>query len=89
MVRLNRVVGAGDGELWVKLETMNPGGSVKDRAALGIVLDAERRGVLKPGGTCWLVANRHLPYEDLLASCFTWNNPVTDENGFKIYLAEK
>jgi cysteine synthase A len=30
---------------------MNPGGSVKDRAACGIVLDAERRGLLKPGGT--------------------------------------
>ncbi len=51
MVRMQRVVGAGDAEIWVKLETMNPGGSVKDRAALGIVLDAERRGVLKPGGT--------------------------------------
>ncbi len=51
MVRLNRVVGGDGGEVWVKLETMNPGGSVKDRAALGIVLDAERRGVLKPGGT--------------------------------------
>ena len=51
MVRMQRVVSAGDGEVWVKLETMNPGGSVKDRAALGIVLDAERRGVLKPGGT--------------------------------------
>src|ERR1700709_2687695 len=51
MVRLNRVVEAGAGEVWVKLETMNPGGSVKDRAALGIVLDAERRGALKPGGT--------------------------------------
>ena len=38
-------------ELWAKLETMNPGGSIKDRAALGIVLDAERRGVLKPGDT--------------------------------------
>ncbi len=34
-----------------KLEYLNPGGSVKDRAALGIVLDAERRGVLRPGGT--------------------------------------
>jgi cysteine synthase A len=51
MVRLNRVVSEGAAEVWVKLETMNPGGSVKDRAALGIVLDAERRGVLKPGGT--------------------------------------
>jgi len=51
MVRMHRIVGKGDGELWAKLETMNPGGSVKDRAALGIVLDAERRGELKPGGT--------------------------------------
>src|ERR1700760_3337236 len=51
MVRLARLAGAESGELWAKLETMNPGGSVKDRAALGIVLDAERRGVLKPGGT--------------------------------------
>jgi cysteine synthase A len=38
-------------EIWTKLEFLNPGGSVKDRAALGLVLDAERRGVLKPGGT--------------------------------------
>ena len=51
MVRLARIAGAGSGEVWAKLETMNPGGSIKDRAALGIVLDAERRGVLKPGGT--------------------------------------
>ncbi|MDQ3747205.1 MAG: cysteine synthase family protein [Acidobacteriota bacterium] len=38
-------------ELYAKLEYMNPGGSVKDRAALGMILDAERRGVLKPGAT--------------------------------------
>ncbi|MFM2162693.1 MAG: hypothetical protein RLZZ383_2205 [Pseudomonadota bacterium] len=38
-------------EIWGKLEGMNPGGSVKDRAALAMVLDAERRGVLHPGGT--------------------------------------
>jgi cysteine synthase A len=49
MVRMNRLVGIDDAEIWAKLETMNPGGSIKDRAALGIVLDAERRGVLKPG----------------------------------------
>ena len=42
---------AGCAEIWAKLEFLNPGGSIKDRAALGIVLDAERRGVLKPGGT--------------------------------------
>lgn len=53
MVRLARLeqLTAGSAEVWAKLETMNPGGSVKDRAAMGIVLDAERRGVLKPGGT--------------------------------------
>lgn len=51
MVRMNRLVGSSDAEIWAKLETMNPGGSIKDRAALGIVLDAERRGVLKPGDT--------------------------------------
>jgi cysteine synthase A len=51
MVQLARLARAGSAEVWAKLETMNPGGSVKDRAALGIVLDAERRGVLQPGGT--------------------------------------
>ena len=51
MVQLGKLADAGSAEVWAKLETMNPGGSIKDRAALGIVLDAERRGVLKPGGT--------------------------------------
>jgi cysteine synthase B len=36
-------------EIWAKLEWFNPGGSVKDRAAAGIILDAERRGCLRPG----------------------------------------
>jgi cysteine synthase A len=54
MLRLRRLEQASGGpcaEIWAKLEFLNPGGSVKDRAALGIVLDAERRGVLRPGGT--------------------------------------
>jgi cysteine synthase len=38
-------------ELYVKVEAFNPAGSVKDRLALAIVLDAERRGTLKPGQT--------------------------------------
>jgi cysteine synthase len=38
-------------EILGKAEFLNPGGSVKDRAALQIILDAERRGVLRPGGT--------------------------------------
>ena len=36
-------------EVWVKLERQNPGGSIKDRIALSMIEDAERRGVLKPG----------------------------------------
>jgi cysteine synthase A len=51
MVRLGKVVPESSAEVWAKLEYLNPGGSVKDRAALGIVLDAERRGVLRPGAT--------------------------------------
>ena len=52
MVRLGRLEPVGGAaEIWAKLEYLNPGGSIKDRAALGIVLDAERRGVLGPGST--------------------------------------
>lgn len=49
MRRLKRAGGRAD--LFAKLEFLNPGGSVKDRAALGIVLDAEQRGALRPGMT--------------------------------------
>lgn len=49
VVRLNRVVPAGAATVWVKLESANPGGSVKDRIALSIIEDAEQRGLLKPG----------------------------------------
>ncbi len=38
-------------DIYAKLEYFNPGGSVKDRAALGMILDAERRGILKAGST--------------------------------------
>lgn len=51
MLRLKALEPMGGAEIWAKLEYLNPGGSVKDRAALGIVLDAERRGVLRPGST--------------------------------------
>jgi cysteine synthase A len=51
LVRLERVVEPGMAEVWVKLEGMNPGGSIKDRTALALITDAEERGLLKPGGT--------------------------------------
>jgi len=47
-VRINRLFGASY-EVWLKLERSNPGGSIKDRIALSMIEDAERRGVLKPG----------------------------------------
>jgi len=51
MVKLERVVEPDMAEVWVKIEGMNPGGSIKDRTALGMVVDAEQRGLLAPGGT--------------------------------------
>lgn len=50
VVRLNRIAPEGV-SIYAKVESFNPGGSVKDRLALAIILDAERRGVLKPGDT--------------------------------------
>lgn len=50
MVRLNRIVDSTVAEVWAKLEALNPGGSVKDRIALSMVEDAERRGLISPGG---------------------------------------
>jgi len=38
-------------EVYAKLEYLNPGGSIKDRAALGMIVDAEQRGILRPGAT--------------------------------------
>jgi cysteine synthase len=51
ILQLKRVLEPDSAEVWVKLEGQNPGGSIKDRTALSMVLDAEERGVLKPGGT--------------------------------------
>ncbi len=50
VVRLHRI-GPANVELYAKVESFNPGGSVKDRLALAIILDAEARGLLKPGDT--------------------------------------
>jgi cysteine synthase A len=51
LVRLERIVEPGSADVWVKMEAMNPGGSIKDRPALSMIQDAESRGLLKPGAT--------------------------------------
>jgi len=51
MLRLNRIVQPNWASVYAKLEFLNPGGSVKDRAALGMILDAEQKGRLTPGCT--------------------------------------
>jgi cystathionine beta-synthase len=51
LVRLRRVVPSGCAEVVAKLEFYGPGGSVKDRAALAMILDAEARGAIAPGKT--------------------------------------
>jgi cysteine synthase len=51
MLRLNRYGPAGGAGIYAKLEFLNPGGSVKDRAALGMIDDAEAAGRLRPGAT--------------------------------------
>ncbi|HSE49091.1 MAG TPA: cysteine synthase A [Terriglobales bacterium] len=51
LLHLRRLVPQGAADVFAKLEYMNPGGSVKDRAAIGMIERAEREGKLKPGGT--------------------------------------
>ena len=51
MVRLNNLPKRGGAVVLAKMESRNPGGSVKDRIGAAMIEDAERRGVLKPGGT--------------------------------------
>ena len=49
MLRLGRIASASAASIFAKLEFLNPGGSIKDRAALGMILDAEAKGLLHPG----------------------------------------
>lgn len=51
MIRLHRVIGDIPAAVYAKVETFNPGHSIKDRMAIRMVEDAERKGLLKPGGT--------------------------------------
>lgn len=51
VIRLNRMPGPHDAEVWAKLENYNPGGSVKDRICLAMIEAAEQAGRIKPGDT--------------------------------------
>ena len=51
LVKLNSIVPEGSADIYLKLEYQNPGSSVKDRIAISIVEEAEKQGLLKPGGT--------------------------------------
>jgi cysteine synthase len=83
VVRINRLAPAGV-TMYVKVEAFNPGGSVKDRLAIGIIEDAERRGELKPGQTvceatsgntgvalAMVCAARGYPFVALMADSFS------------------
>ena len=70
---------------------MNPpfhDGGAEDRS-LGEAFIRRAAAVLKPGGTCWLVANRHLPYETHLKASFKAVRQVEQGDGYKIYEARR
>ncbi len=50
-VRINKLFEGSGKNIWIKLERANPGGSIKDRIALSMILDAEEKGLLRKGGT--------------------------------------
>lgn len=70
---------------------MNPpfhDGGVEDRA-LGQAFIRAAAGSLRSGGTLWITANRHLPYEAALKAAFKSVRPVADSGGYKVYEARK
>jgi cystathionine beta-synthase len=51
LIKLNKITKGIKAPVYAKMESMNPGGSVKDRIGLNIILEAEKKGTIKPGGT--------------------------------------
>lgn len=60
-----------------------------ENQALGLAFIARAAELLKPGGTLWCVANRHLPYERELAMHFTSVSEIAQASGYKVIRAEK
>ena len=70
---------------------MNPpfhDGGAEDRA-LGQAFIRTASGALRKGGSLWVTANRHLPYEAVLGEVFKAVRPVADSGGFKVYEARR
>src|SRR5215469_3771471 len=67
VLHLKKLVPADAADVYAKLEYLNPGGSIKDRAALGIITDAERKGLLRPGSRS-LKRPREIPELDWRSS---------------------
>lgn len=59
LVRLNRLVEPGMADVYLKLESLNPAGSIKDRIALAMVEKAEQEGKLTPGDDCGANFRKH------------------------------
>ena len=89
LIRLRAASEATGCEILGKAEFLNPGQSVKDRAALWIIRDAEKRGALRKGGALWMVANMHLPYEGVLEPLFARVERRDDGGGYKVFEARK
>ena len=82
---------AGAGLAGLDFVIMNPpfhDGGEEDRGLGGAFIKAAA-AALKPKGVCWLVANRHLPYEALLAPLFPRAKQVVQAEGYKVYEARK
>jgi len=70
---------------------MNPpfhDAGIEDKT-LGQTFISRAASMLRFGGTCWLTANRHLPYEALLARHFKQSTLVHETDQYKIFAAEK
>jgi cysteine synthase len=78
VLHLRKIVPAGVADVYAKLEYLNPGGSIKDRAALGMIRRAEEEGRLRPGGTIFEATAGNTGVGLALIGC---------NRGYKVFLA--
>ena len=78
VLHLRKLVPADAADVYAKLEYLNPGGSIKDRTALGIITDAERKGLLGPGSTIFEATAGNTGVGLALIGC---------SRGYKVFLA--